>query len=65
MSAPSHSIDVEKGDLHLTNNAVQNFSWKNVTVTVKDRTSKQPLNILSDVSGFVEAGELVALMGPR
>ena len=70
MSAPSHSGDVEKdaaskGYLHLTNTTVNNFSWENVTVTVKDRSTKQPRDILSGISGFVEAGELVALMGPR
>jgi len=50
---------------HLTNDTVRSFSWDNVTVTVKDRTTKKPLDILSDVNGYVEAGEMLALMGPR
>ena len=52
--------DVEKGAAtdytHLTNATVHSFSWQNVTVTVKDRKTKQPLEILSGVDGIVEAG---------
>ncbi|KAL5121691.1 hypothetical protein ACEQ8H_000378 [Pleosporales sp. CAS-2024a] len=62
-----HSADVEKGQdyAHLTNDLVQSFSWANVTVTVvKDRATKQPLEILAGVNGSVEAGEMLALMGP-
>jgi hypothetical protein len=70
MSASYHSGDVEKSAAgadyaHLTNDTVQSFSWHSVTVTVKDRATKQSLDILSGVNGFVEAGELLALMGPR
>lgn len=69
-SHPGSVQDVEKGATvrdyaHLTNDTVQNFSWSNVTVTVTDRATKKPLDILSGVSGMVEAGEVVALMGPR
>ncbi|KAJ9659565.1 hypothetical protein H2201_007314 [Coniosporium apollinis] len=59
--------DVEKsgGDYaHLTNTTVQGFGWEGVSVTVKDRVTKQPKIILSDISGVVKAGELLALMGP-
>lgn len=52
--------DVEKGVAtdyaHLTNTTVHSFSWEDVTVTVKDRKTKQPIEILSGVSGVVEAG---------
>lgn len=70
MASSKHSVDVEKDAAgvnyaHLMNQTVRNFSWSNVSVTVKDRTSKQPLRLLDDVSGMVEAGEVVALMGPR
>jgi hypothetical protein len=70
MSTSHHSADVEKDAAgqeytHLTNETVQSFSWRNVTITVKDRATKQPLDILSGVNGTVEAGELLALMGPR
>ncbi|KAH7074680.1 ATP-binding cassette transporter-like protein [Paraphoma chrysanthemicola] len=68
MSASNHSADVEKvagqDFAHLTNETVKSFSWHNVTVTVKDRATKQPLDILSGVNGIIEAGELLALMGP-
>ncbi|RAR01968.1 abc transporter [Stemphylium lycopersici] len=69
MSSTHDSQDIEKGPngsdyAHLTNDVVQSFSWENVTVTVKDRTSKQPIDILSNVSGILEAGEILALMGP-
>jgi ABC-type multidrug transport system ATPase subunit len=70
MTASNHSADVEKdavatGYTHLTNETVRSFSWNNVTVTVKDRVTKQPIDILSGINGIVEAGEVVALMGPR
>lgn len=70
MSTSNSLQDVEKGAdptdyAHLTNETVRNFTWSNVTVTVNDRATKKPLDILSDVSGIVEAGEVVALMGPR
>jgi hypothetical protein len=54
------SSDVEKGTgadhAHLTNTAIRSFSWDDVTVTVKDRESKQPKDILSGVNGMVKAG---------
>ncbi|EUC40320.1 hypothetical protein COCMIDRAFT_9790 [Bipolaris oryzae ATCC 44560] len=69
MSSTGEAPDVEKGAdtadfAHLTNDVVQSFSWQDVTVTVKDRASKQPLDILANVSGVLEAGEMLALMGP-
>ena len=44
----------------LVNDVVQNFAWQNVTVTVKDRATKQPRNILSNSSGSVNAGIITA-----
>lgn len=49
---------------HLTNALVDNFSWKNLTVKVKDRATKNEIEILSDSCGFVRAGEMLAIMGP-
>ena len=60
MSISNPSIeDVEKGATdyaHLANTTVHSFSWEDVVVTVKDRKTKQPLDILAGVNGIVEAG---------
>jgi len=59
-------IEQSKDDYYaqLTGRNVKSFSWKGVTVTVKDRDSSTPKTILRDVSGIVKSGELLALMGP-
>ena len=41
----------------LENTTVDNFGWQNVTVNVKDRVSKQPIPIIENVNGFVNAGQ--------
>lgn len=59
--------DVEKGvelSRHLTNTAVSTFSWSDIEVTVKDRKTKTPIQILSSNYGSFSAGDVVALMGP-
>ena len=59
--------DLERRDsigTHLDNTTVRSLSWRDVTVQVKDRKTKQPIYILSSSNGFVEAGQIVALMGP-
>lgn len=50
--------------IHLDNDSVQSFSWRDVGVVVKDRRTKKPLSILSSAYGHVKAGEVVALIGP-
>jgi thiamine biosynthesis lipoprotein ApbE len=53
-------VDVEQralAEAHLMNSTVRNFTWKGVTVTVKDRESKQPKTIVDACEGIVEAGE--------
>lgn len=42
----------------LENTSIFNFGWQNVTVTVKDRATKQPKAILEKVDGFVNAGKI-------
>jgi ABC-type multidrug transport system ATPase subunit len=69
MSTLENSKDIETVAMGsdyalLTNDTVQSFSWKNITVTVKDRGTKRSLDILSGIDGMVEAGEMLALMGP-
>jgi ABC-type multidrug transport system ATPase subunit len=49
---------------YLINDVIQNYGWKNINVQVKDRTSGEPLSILSDANGIVHAGEMIAIMGP-
>jgi hypothetical protein len=60
--------DLEKNSLaddQLTNRTVQSFAWRRIHVTVKDRETKAPKSILTDVNGSIRPGELLALMGPR
>jgi len=55
----SASVDVEShamAEAHLKNSTVRNISWSGVTVTVKDRDTKQPKVIVDNVEGIVEAG---------
>ncbi|CVL01026.1 related to ATP-binding cassette protein [Fusarium mangiferae] len=62
-----NSMDSEQrpvAEKHLLNTTIKNFTWRNVTVTVKNRETKQPKAIVDNVEGIVEAGEICALMGP-
>ncbi|KAK4443946.1 P-loop containing nucleoside triphosphate hydrolase protein [Podospora aff. communis PSN243] len=61
------NVDVERhavAEAHLKNTTIRHLAWKGVTVTVKDRETKLPKEILENVEGIVEAGEICALMGP-
>ncbi|KAJ4264941.1 hypothetical protein NW762_005184 [Fusarium torreyae] len=63
----NNSMDSEQrpvAEKHLLNTTIKNLTWRDVTVTVKDRETKQPKAIVDDVEGIVEAGEICALMGP-
>jgi hypothetical protein len=58
-SPETFSIDIEQkavDEAHLQNTTVHNFSWKRITVTVKDRLTKQPKAILDGVDGIARAG---------
>ncbi|KAJ5240638.1 uncharacterized protein N7469_002229 [Penicillium citrinum] len=59
-------LDLERnGDSpFLANRVVQSLYWKDLTVTVKNRSSGKPLNLITEVNGYVKQGELLALMGP-
>lgn len=53
-------IDVEQhamAEAHLRNSSVNSVSWSSVTVTVKDRATKQPKVIVDNVNGYVQAGK--------
>lgn len=43
-------------NVHLRNNTVKTFIWKDVSVIVEDRVTKQPKAILDQVDGIVLAG---------
>ncbi|KAE8354914.1 P-loop containing nucleoside triphosphate hydrolase protein [Aspergillus coremiiformis] len=61
----SHTTDLEQNDHQfLLNTTVQSFSWENLTVTVKDRRTKEPRNLIEGCSGTAQHGQLIALMGP-
>jgi hypothetical protein len=56
----SIEMDIEQSahdTSYLNNSVVQNLAWSNVTVTVPDRDTKLPKQILSAVSGYVAAGK--------
>ncbi|KAF1817058.1 putative ATP-binding cassette transporter [Eremomyces bilateralis CBS 781.70] len=59
--------DLELGHakgVHLVNDVVRSFAWNSLDVQIKDRKTKDPLSILSDASGIVHQGEMLAIMGP-
>ncbi|KAJ5160868.1 uncharacterized protein N7482_007872 [Penicillium canariense] len=64
--ASTSDLDVERnGDSRfLMNHSVKSFSWDGLTVTVKDRETKKARDLINDIGGDVQQGELVALMGP-
>ncbi|GAQ34620.1 ABC transporter [Aspergillus niger] len=66
LSSKLDGSDLERNEAtsFFRNNTVNNFSWSDLTVTVKDRHTKQPRNLIDGISGSVQQGELVALMGP-
>ena len=52
-------IDVEElaeAEAHLRNTTVQNITWRDVSVTVRDRVTKEPKLIVDNVEGAAEAG---------
>lgn len=50
--------DLERNEDHqfLMNRSVRNFSWKGLTVTVKDRQTKDARELINDISGDVQQG---------
>jgi hypothetical protein len=54
------AIDIEQEAGHgfgLYNSIIRDFTWRQITVTVKDKQTKKPKTILDNVAGRVEAGE--------
>ena len=53
-------VDLEPGinaDAQLFNTSVHSIAWRDITVTVKDRKTQEPRNIVERVDGYVEAGK--------
>jgi hypothetical protein len=50
--------DLERNDSghFLMNQIVQSFSWHGLTVTVKDRETKQARDLINDISGDAQHG---------
>jgi len=55
------AVDLESrgkdGYTHLSNTTVQSYSFSDVGVVVRDRRTKQPKTILSEINGIVKAGK--------
>ncbi|KAI9765233.1 MAG: hypothetical protein M1840_007725 [Geoglossum simile] len=49
---------------YLDNCVVKSLVWSGVNVAVRDRETQRQKKILTDVSGHVAAGEMMAIMGP-
>lgn len=62
MSNTNHqppSLDLERHvteDAHLINDSVRSFAWEGISVTVKDKKTKEPKTILTSVDGVVRPG---------
>ena len=54
----ARSPDLERNDSgdFLMNQTVQNFSWKDLTVTVKDRETKNTRDLINSISGDAQHG---------
>lgn len=66
-AAATANVDIEKqavAEAHLKNTTIHNVSWRGVTVTVKDRVTKQSRAIVDNVEGIVEAGKLLSHLPP-
>jgi hypothetical protein len=44
-------------EFYMFNDVVHFLSWSNITLTVEDRSTKQPKDLVSNVSGRIKAGK--------
>lgn len=54
------SSDTERQNSHefyMFNDVVHSLSWSNITLTVENRSSKQPKDLVNNVSGRIKAGK--------
>lgn len=55
-SARSPDLERNDGGDFLMNQTVQNFSWRDLNVTVKDRETKQFRDLINSISGDAQHG---------
>jgi hypothetical protein len=57
-NAGSPELDLEHNEAShfLMNGSVSRFSWSGLNVTVKDRQTKRPRDLIHDISGDVRQG---------
>lgn len=49
-------LEQNDGGRFLINHTVQHYSWKGLTVTVKDRETRKARDLINDISGHVQQG---------
>lgn len=59
------SSDTERQNSHefyMFNDVVHSLSWSNITLTVDDRSTSQPKDLIGNVSGHIKAGKYLACL---
>jgi ABC-type multidrug transport system ATPase subunit len=57
------SLDMESQSNHefyVHKDLIQSLSWSNISLTIEDRSTKQPKDLVADVCGCIEAGKCSA-----
>lgn len=60
-STPESRDDTERNQSEqgfLLNESISHISWQQLTVTVKDRQTKEPKDLIRDVSGSIGRGTI-------
>jgi hypothetical protein len=58
-STPTLDVEWDGDSRFLMNHSVKNVSWSGLTVTVKDRQTKEARDLIHDISGDVQQGMFV------
>lgn len=54
------TLDIESQsthESHVPKDLIQSLSWSNISLTVQDRSTKQPKDLVADVCGCIETGK--------
>lgn len=62
-STPTLDVEWDADSRFLVNHSVKTFSWTGLTVTVKDRQTKEARDLINDISGDVQQGMFVRIDG--